>query len=74
MEWQPITTVPFDTPVLVTDGQLVVAVECEKWLDLLLYHPVGFSGYDMEREFSEDELTHWMPMPEPPNVDIQSNA
>ena len=62
-EWQPIETAPKNMPIMVTDGVLIVVVELmEKYGP----HPVGFSGYEWEWDFSPINLTHWMPLPEPP--------
>lgn len=66
-EWQPIETAPKDVPILVTDGKHIVVIKRGilignvPWPD-----PVGFAGYDWEWNFEYADLTHWMPLPEPP--------
>lgn len=67
MEWQPISTVPAGTPILITDGEIVTVTvlgpcgKTEKWM---FGH--GFGGYEWEFDFQTDQATHWMPLPEPP--------
>ena len=66
--WQPIETAPKDTPILATDGKVVVVLsrgECagDDWPDA-----VGFGGYEWDWDFSGwHSLTHWMPLPKPPS-------
>ena len=44
-KWQPIATVPKDTPILVTDGEIIVVVERgEYWRGVDTTWPVGFGG------------------------------
>ena len=68
-EWQPIETAPRSTPILVTDGEIIVVVERE-WL---LFgkeewpEPVGFGGDEWEWSFEWADLTHWMPLPKLPS-------
>ena len=66
-EWQPISTAPKDTPILATDGKLIIVLmrgTCggEDWPD-----SVGFGGYEWEWDFEWKDLTHWMPLPEAPH-------
>ncbi len=71
-EWQPIDTAPRGIPILIhADGITVVAslndffrARDGKWL--LFVEPEGFSGHEWEWHFSEMEITHWMPLPQPP--------
>jgi hypothetical protein len=67
-EWQPIETAPTDKRIL---GYGIVAFEVEpgiatvRWNDYhkaFLCNPNECSEYAPE----ECELTHWMPLPEPP--------
>jgi hypothetical protein len=66
-QWQPIETAPRDTPILVTDGKIMVVLmrgdvgPGTDWPD-----PVGFGGYEWDWEFDWDDLTHWTPLPAPP--------
>ena len=69
-KWQPIATAPLDTPILVTDGNVVVVGMFErlgKGVDSLWFAPVGFGGYEWEWNFEDDQLTHWMPLPPLPD-------
>ena len=67
--WHPIKTAPKNTPILVTDGKVIVVVECticgsgDKWPD-----SVGFGGHEWEWAFEWNDLTHWMPLPKLPRV------
>ena len=69
-KWQPIATAPRDTPILVTDGKVVVSGEWGKLCggsvtDFL--DPIGLIGHEWEWSFDERELTHWMPLPPLPD-------
>ena len=64
--WMPIETAPKRTPILATDGKVIVVLErgeCagNDWPDA-----VGFGGYEWEWDFNWSDLTHWMPPPAPP--------
>jgi hypothetical protein len=66
-DWQPIETVPRDVPVLLSVGKLVVAAAVDR--ELLAGHlwirGHGFDGYEWEWDFTERDITHWMPLPSP---------
>ena len=62
-DWHPIETIPYETPVLLTDGKVVVVGE---FLEGRGCSPVGWWGLDAEWDFADDDLTHWMPCPKPP--------
>ena len=63
-KWQPIATAPRDTPILVTDGKIIVVVERgEYWRGGDRTWPVGFGGDDWEWDFGWEDITHWMPLP-----------
>jgi len=69
MDWKPIDSAPRRTPILVTDGQVVVVLERgssagDDWPD-----PVGFGGYEWEWDFNWCDLTHWMPVPALPKTE-----
>lgn len=81
-EWQPIETAPKDgTTLLLAINREVVVSQWDAepfcshdnpyWLDMSGCCPTYecFRTYD-EEEFPEGEvITHWMPLPEPPNGD-----
>lgn len=70
-EWQPIDTAPRNVPILVTDGNVVVALKRAKHvLDDEWPDPVGFGGYEWEWGFQWSDLTHWMPLPDPPQETV----
>lgn len=64
MKWQPISTAPKDgTDILGYDGYQMTTVtwfEIGKWWSLVA--PGSYA------EDSEWTPTHWMPLPEPPEV------
>ena len=49
--------------VLVTDGVVVTAAELTKSFGWTGHE---FGGYEWEWDFNEEEITHWMPLPELP--------
>lgn len=62
------TLPPEYTPVLATDGEYCVVVE---WYDPLGrrgetmpdWQVVGLFGHEMEWQFHQNTITHWMPLP-----------
>lgn len=71
MQWQPIQTIPSATPVLATDGKVIVVLERgDAFRGGYCPHAVGFSGYEWEFDFVWGDLTHWMPLPPLPNERI----
>jgi hypothetical protein len=64
--WQFIETAPFKTRILVSDGKEIYLCTFEPMNTGFLILPYGFSGHDCEADFFSYELTHWMPLPEPP--------
>lgn len=86
-KWQPIATAPRDTPILVTDGEVVVSGEWGKLYegcDTDFLDPIGLSGYEWKWSFDERELahgmptppllTHWMPLPPLPDEQDEQRA
>jgi hypothetical protein len=63
-QWQPIETIPYEVNVLVyspTDGCVYVAQR-----DPIL------GIYDGHHDITDyEEITHWMPLPEPPKTRAQ---
>ena len=57
MAWQPIETAPKETAVLTINGfsgTITVSIfDCEMW-------------WEQHMEYSLQEPTHWMPLPDPP--------
>lgn len=67
-EWQPIETVPLDTPVLlyakeVFAGQVVYI----PWDKSRSIYAVGYDGPEFDCDYVYGDLTHWMPLPESPD-------
>jgi hypothetical protein len=62
MEWQPIETAPRDRSII------IVAHEFWRRVGLVQYvYPEGFCHYvDGTKVDHQHLLTHWMPLPEPP--------
>lgn len=56
--------------VLITDGDIITAAYLDLWGtdDDPHWGGQGFSGYEWEWDFSNNEITHWMPLPAPPEV------
>ncbi len=55
---------------LITDGKEVAAGEADlKFLDdgQIWWDGCGYGGDEWEWDFDIDQVTHWMPLPEPPN-------
>ena len=66
-KWRPISTCPQDTPVLVTDGKVIVVVARSNLYGDAWPDAVGFGGYEWEWDFEWKDLTHWMPLPPLPD-------
>ena len=56
--------------ILITDGKLMATIDIDmesgderKWLD-----PFGFNGHAFECFIEWADVTHWMPLPEPPKA------
>ena len=52
---------PFDTGILVSDGEIVTVA---RFVDSLGWMGHGWSGY--EWDFDTEDFTHWMPLPDSP--------
>ena len=66
-EWQPIESAP-------KDGAYILAYwhnEFGKWYGVLVWSP-DYEGWAVEPHFEpiseENTITHWMPLPEPPEA------
>ena len=65
-KWEPIKTVPFNKPVMLTDGEIIVIGECQTIGfsgDFNYIEIAGAIGYDLECTFHVEDLTHWMALP-----------
>jgi len=76
MTWQPIETAPQDgTEILVyyktqlSNIRGCAVVSCRK--DFLSYgigwDVTAVGGYESEQDFSDEDVTHWMPLPPAPD-------
>ena len=65
MEWQPIETIPAEGNFLAFDLSIGICI-CLRYFwegkHYSLVHEIGGGA----GEYNDDELTHWMPLPEPP--------
>ena len=67
MNWQPIATAPLNTTILVTDGKdVLVSERIKKSNGEYFIFPAVF-GESWGLRF-EEQLTHWMPIPELPDA------
>lgn len=76
MAWQPIASAPVNTPILATDGHVIVSCVMTEsdmpkrtenglgYVTEICPDAYGFSGYEWDWHFRT--LTHWMPLPELP--------
>lgn len=64
--WQPIGTAPRNTPILVTDGKIAITL-VHKTHDSD-WEMIGVDGWDCNKDFDWQDLTHWMPIPALPPV------
>jgi hypothetical protein len=51
--------------VLVTDGDIITCAELTS-IKPPSWTGHGWVGYEWEFGFNEDDITHWMPLPDPP--------
>jgi len=72
MNWQPIETAPIGVPILILAGRYIVVGKIPKSYKLIndgwddYPDEYGFGGYEWEWDFAPDDVTHWMPLPAPP--------
>ena len=59
MKWQTIASAPINAPIDLWSPTIGRQTDCE-WD----WH--GGCWKNMEGRFYEDDFTHWMPLPEPP--------
>lgn len=66
MEWQPIETAP--------EEQRVLGFVREGEAEIVIYWGEG-EGWSLESTGETVEITHWMPLPEPPsNAGVERHA
>lgn len=71
MKWQPIETAP-------RDGAQIIVLGADRQAAIAEYYraPDGFCAWEVyhdadgNRSFLVDPLTHWMPLPELPEVEL----
>jgi hypothetical protein len=73
MTWIPFTEQhpPQGVGILVTDGSLVTCAEFHGMNHRLMGPDLSghkFGGIEWEFEFHERNITHWAPLPEPPDI------
>lgn len=66
MTWKPISTSPLNTPILVTDGEIVTITNLRKESYGMRMQCVGWGGYEWEYDIDYKDLTHWTEVPLPP--------
>ena len=54
--------------ILITDGELMATIDIDmKFMgDGVYLDAFGFHGYEFECSMEWEDVTHWMPLPEPP--------
>ncbi len=52
--------------VLITDGKEVASASLDYIRGEVWWDAYGFGGYEWEFNFGKNEVTHWMPIPNPP--------
>jgi len=68
MNWQPIDTAPSDTPILATDGDVIVVLRISvNEFNLPFLGMVGVGPSDCRWNFDFSDLTLWMPLPPLPD-------
>lgn len=75
MQWQPIETAPKDGTTILAHNPRGLAFFARQ--DVVPVHWTGWGGGAWENSTSGhkvfDELTHWMPLPAPPNKHYTSD-
>jgi hypothetical protein len=57
---------PYGMPILVSDGKTVTVCCLEEGTGTPYMGGHGFGGYEWDFDLRFDDLTHWTPLPEPP--------
>ena len=52
--------------VLITDGETIVTASLDCDMPRVWWDAIGIYAHDYEFEFELEDVTHWMPLPEPP--------
>jgi len=54
-------------PVLITNGVIVTAAKYLIWPNgTVFFSSHCWDGYEWEFVFEDEDITHWMPLPDPP--------
>ena len=63
MKWQPIETAP-------KDGTAILVYTCNEGFYVVSYDDIFSAPWRVRNDegLNEDQPTHWMPLPEPPNA------
>ncbi len=61
---------PMNTGVLVSDGTVVTVAERGECCGHISWHGHEFGGYEWDWDFDERKISHWMPLPKPPNAEV----
>ena len=67
-EWVSVKKkkIPFDKPVLLTDGNGTLQLSMLTKKGYSYFSPVGFDGYEWDWNLEVKDVTHWRLAPKPP--------
>ena len=76
MEWQPIETAPRDGThiwVYMEECQIEAWWDGEEWYCVrLALHGCGYCSWRDHASSRDDAPTHWMPLPDPPQSEVEA--
>jgi len=72
-EWQTIDTAPEGEEIILHGkkwgGDFITMVgQIEKIRGSRYINPIGADGYNVEPSLDRENVTHWMPLPQPPTT------